>query len=125
MDVTRQSPAITKLSWGRVEVAGLQQVYKDVKLFPGGARAWNWLETGTEHVPGVQPADVEELLEMGAEVIVFSRGMNGRLQVQPETLRLLEEKRIPYRVENTEQAVRIYNELRLQKTVGALIHSTC
>lgn len=121
----QKSPAITHLSWGRVEVEGQQRVFKDVKLFPGGAREWNWRETGTEHAPGVQPADVEELLEMGAELIVFSRGMDGRLQVQPETLRLLEEKRISYRVEKTDQAVRIYNELRRQKPVAALIHSTC
>jgi hypothetical protein len=33
-------------------------------------RGWhtigNWRETGTEHSPGIQPADVQELLDRGA-----------------------------------------------------------
>jgi len=33
------------------------------KLFPGGLREWDWRETGTRHVPGIQHADVQELIE--------------------------------------------------------------
>ena len=62
------SPRIAHLSWGRLEVEG-HPTFKDAKLFPGGARAWDWRETGTEHVPGIQSADVEELLEHGATVL--------------------------------------------------------
>jgi NAD(P)-dependent dehydrogenase (short-subunit alcohol dehydrogenase family) len=43
---------------------------------PGGGREWNWLETGTHHNPGIQIAEVEELLEHGAGVVVLSRGMS-------------------------------------------------
>ena len=38
---------------------------------------------------------------------------------------MLEEKNIPVHVEQSEQAVRLYNELRKTDRVGALIHSTC
>jgi len=38
---------------------------KDFKLYPGGGREWDWRETNTEHVPGIQHADVQELLENG------------------------------------------------------------
>ena len=55
------SPAITHLSWGKLEVAD-HGTFKDAKLWPGGARAWDWSETGTRHEPGIQPADVAELL---------------------------------------------------------------
>jgi hypothetical protein len=41
--------------------------FKDAKVFPGGAREWDWRETGTRHVPGIQPADVQELIEHGAK----------------------------------------------------------
>jgi hypothetical protein len=58
------SPLITHLSWGRLEVAGGRR-FKDAKLFPGGSREWDWSETGTDHVPGIQSEDVEELLEHG------------------------------------------------------------
>ncbi len=84
------SPRVTDLAWGRLEVEG--STFKDAKLFPGGARAWDWNETGTNHEPGIQPADVEELLERGATTVVLSKGFHERLGVTPETLRMLEER---------------------------------
>ena len=119
-----QSPRIVDLSWGRLEVAGLG-AFKDAKLYPGGARAWDWGETGTRHVPGIQPADVAELLEHGAEVVVLSQGVLERLQVCPETLALLERQGIPAHVLPTKDAVRLYNELAAKHKVGGLFHSTC
>src|SRR5215210_1208827 len=71
------SPRITHLFWGHLEVE--DRSFKDAKLFPGGSRAWDWNETGTDHVPGIQPADVEELLEHGASVVVLSKGFYERL----------------------------------------------
>jgi hypothetical protein len=81
-----RSPQITHVSWGRLEVEGKAEPYKDAKLFPGGSRAWNWRETGTEHVPGIQPADVQELLAHGAKVVVLSRAMAECLRVSGEPL---------------------------------------
>lgn len=124
MDQVETSPPITRFSWGRLEVDG-HPPFKDAKLFPGGARPWDWHETGTQHAPGIQPADVKELLDHGARVVVLSRGVYGRLHVCPETLRLLEEQNIPVHVLRTEQAVHKYNELRAVEPVGGLIHSTC
>jgi len=69
-----RSPRITHLEWGRIDAEGLARAH-DVKLWPGGGRAWDWSETGTHHVPGIQIADVEELLEEGARIVVLSRGM--------------------------------------------------
>lgn len=124
MTKERPSPRITFLSWGRLEIAGLGR-FKDAKLFPGGARDWDWRETGTRHVPGIQPADVEELLAHGATVVLLSKGMNERLHVCPETLQLLMEKEIPVHILQTEKAVQLYNKLAETEAVGALIHSTC
>jgi hypothetical protein len=119
------SPRITHLSWGRMEVEGQDKPFKDAKVFPGGAREWNWKETGTQHVPGIQPADVEELLEHGATEVILSKGVYGRLQVCPETLEMLKEKGVTTHVLQTEEAVSLYNELRENKRVGGLFHSTC
>ena len=69
-----RSPQIAHVSWGRLEVEGKAEPYKDAKLFPGGSREWNWRETGTEHVPGIQPADVQELLDHGARLWCFPEG---------------------------------------------------
>ncbi len=119
-----RSPRITHLSWGRLEVED-DRKFKDAKLFPGGAREWDWRETGTAHVPGIQPADVEELLERGARAVVLSKGILERLRVCPETLQLLEESGIRAYVLQTEEAVCLYNELREKERVGGLFHSTC
>lgn len=119
------SPRIAHLSWGRMEVEGLGSG-KDFKLYPGGGRAWDWRETGTAHSPGIQPADVEELLDKDARTVVLSRGMLKRLQVCPETLRLLEDRGVSVHVEETTRAVALYNELvAAGERVGGLFHSTC
>jgi hypothetical protein len=118
------SPRITSLLWGRIEVEGLGE-FKDAKLWPGGGREWDWNETGTGHAPGVQPADVDELLDHGAEVIVLSRGMQGALEVGPETMDHLAARGIEVHVHATEQAADLYNRLRVDTCVGGLFHSTC
>lgn len=118
-----RSPRITNLAWGRLEVEG--GVFKDAKLFPGGARAWDWNETGTRHEPGIQPGDVEELLERGTTAVVLSKGFYGRLGVTPEALQMLEDRGVAAHVRQTEEAIALYNELRETQKVGALIHSTC
>ena len=119
------SPRVTDLSWGHLEVEGEEVSFKDAKLFPGGARAWDWNETGTRHEPGIQPADVEELLERGATTVVLSKGFHDRLGVAPETLHMLEERGVAAHVRQTEEAIPLYNRLRETEKVGALIHSTC
>ncbi len=122
--MNKHSPPITHFSWGKLDVEGYPR-FKDAKLFPGGAKEWDWRETGTRHVPGIQPADVKELLEQGAEVVVLSKGVHERLQVCPETLQMLAKRGIPTHVLQTEEAVRLYNELRKKELVGGLFHSTC
>mgnify|MGYP006278535079 CR=1 FL=1 len=125
-NTTDGSPRITDVSWGRLEIADPSATFKDAKLYPGGGRAWDWNETGTSHTPGIQPADVEELLEHGAQAVVLSQGMNERLQVQPETLQMLDEAGVDTYVLQTEEAVERYNELRESGLpVGGLFHSTC
>ena len=125
MKTAVQSPRITHFSWGQIEVDGRGSAFKDAKLFPGGAREWDWRETGTRHVPGIQPADIEELLENGAEVVILSRGIDKRLQVCPETLQMLNERNVASHFLQTEEAVQLYNKLRENKRVGGLFHSTC
>ena len=119
-----RSPRITHISWGKMEVEGLGPG-KDLKLFPGGGREWDWNETGTRHVPGIQPSDVVELLDQGSEVIVLTRGMELVLQTCPETLALLEERGVVVHVEETRAGVELYNRLAVSQRVGGLFHSTC
>lgn len=124
-DSATRSPRIQSARWGRIQLDDGSS-YKDAKLYPGGAREWDWNETGTRHSPGVQAADVQELLDHGAEVVVLATGVYERLQVCPETRQRLDQQGVDVHVEQTEAAVERYNQLVEDgRAVGALIHSTC
>jgi len=120
-----RSPRIVNLSWGHMDIEVVGRG-KDFKLWPGGGREWDWRETDTHHEPGIQPADVEELLEHGSRTVVLSRGMLLMLRTCPETIDLLAEQGIEVRVEETAAAAEIYNALAARgEPVGGLFHSTC
>lgn len=125
MDKQPASPMITRITWGRMLVEGVGEG-KDFKLWPGGGREWDWRETGTRHVPGIQPTDVDELIENGSTTVVLSKGMWRMLRVQDRTVDYLETRGVAVRVAETNQAVEIYNELAEQRApIGGLFHSTC
>jgi len=95
-------------------------------LYPAGGRDWDWSVSGTDHERGIQPADVQVLLDHGATVVVLSRGMQRRLQVAAATMELLDSRGVQVRVAQTEEAVEVYNGLAAAGTaVGGLFHSTC
>ncbi len=119
------SPRIKHISWGRLEVEGRADPYRDAKLFPGGSREWNWRETATDHVPGIQKVDVQELIDHGAKIVVLSRGMKECLEVPRETLEFLEKRQIEAHVLPTAEAAQLYNQLAETKPVGGLFHTTC
>ena len=122
---SNRSPRIKDISWGRLDVEGKAEPYKDAKLFPGGSCEWNWRDTGTSHKPGIQITDVQELLDHGAKVVVLSRGMAECLYVPRETLDFLKERQIPVHVLPTQHAVALYNKLAQTELVGGLFHTTC
>ena len=119
------SPLILSLVWGEIEVEESAGKVKDVKLWPGGCRSWDWGETGTRHSPGIQVADVEELIEHGATTIVLSKGMVEKLGVPQSTLDALKGRGIEVHVAETRAAMKIYNDLVEKVPVGGLFHSTC
>ncbi|OAQ59726.1 hypothetical protein VFPPC_03933 [Pochonia chlamydosporia 170] len=122
---SKSSPKILSVEWGSIEIEGVD-AGKDFKVFPGGARPWDWSETGTRHQPGIQVADVQELLDKGATTVVLSRGMHLKLHVDASTHEFLEGKNITVHVAETREAVNIYNSLAQDGTlVGGLFHSTC
>lgn len=125
MEQKPHSPRVTHLAWGRLEVEGQDTPFKDVRLFPGGAREWDWRESGTSHTSGIQPADVEGLLERGASVVVLSQGSRGGFRCAPRRCNCCRNVLSPSMCWATEEAVRVYNQLSERKPVGALIHTTC
>jgi hypothetical protein len=125
---TRHATLITHLSWGHMEVTidGHASRFKDCKVWQGGAKEWDWHLTDTHHHPGIQPADIEELLAHDMDVPILSCGMERLLHTCPETERLLRARGLEYHIVETQQAVALFNTLARQgKKVGGLLHSTC
>jgi hypothetical protein len=119
------SPRVTDDGWGFVEVERVGRL-RDAKLWPGGGRGWDWNETGTHHRPGIQPADLAELLDHGPEVVVLSRGRELRLETSPEALALLGSHGLDVVQTETGAAIAAYNRLAGEgRRVAALLHSTC
>lgn len=110
--------------WGEITVDGVGK-FKDAKVFPSSVEEWDWGATGIRHSPGIQPADVEELVDAGAEAIVLSQGMESRLSVMPETVEYLNARGVEVHVAETSEAVNLYHRLSASKPTGALLHSTC
>lgn len=120
--------SITHVSWGKIEVDvdGTKSQFKDCKVWPGGAENWDWRLTGTQHQPGIQPADVSDIVDRGVEVVILSRGMQLRLETCDETVQMLKSKGIECHVEETKRAVELFNQLTRQgKRVGGVFHTTC
>uniref|UniRef100_A0A3P9PWJ0 Adipogenesis associated, Mth938 domain containing n=1 Tax=Poecilia reticulata TaxID=8081 RepID=A0A3P9PWJ0_POERE len=61
------SPEIATLSWGLMKVKGCSSSYKDCKVWPGGSRAWDWRETGTD----VPSSTLNFVKQQGIEVRVL------------------------------------------------------
>ncbi len=76
-------------------------------------------------MPGIQPTDVQELLDHGAKVVVLSRGMAECLRVPHETLDFLKERRIEAHILPTTEAAELYNRLAKEGPVGGVFHTTC
>jgi hypothetical protein len=125
MVIEEHSPKIGANGWGHLEIEGIGML-KDAKLWPGGGREWDWAETGTRHRPGIQPADVAEVLEHDVEVVVLSRGRELRLEVMESVRTVLDELGVRAVWAETGDAIGEYNRLASTGArVGGLIHSTC
>jgi len=59
-----------------VDVGGKFHNFKDTRVWPGGAEGWDWKVNGTQHQPGILPADVQDILNAhpSLQAIVLSKG---------------------------------------------------
>ena len=73
-------------------------------------------------MPGIQPADVQELLDHGAKVVVLSRGMAECLRVSGETLDFRKEGRIEAHILPTTQAAELQPACKRRPSRGVVSH---
>jgi len=119
---------ITHISWGEIEISlGAKKLqFKDCKVWPEDAKEWDWNLTGTHHRPGIQPADIQEILDQEVEAMILSKGMLRMLHTSKETIELLDSLKLKYHIEETKKAANLFNELTRQGVrTGGIFHSTC
>ena len=119
---------ITLLEWGRVVVEDQRgsRTYKDCIITPRGVTAWDWRQDGTRHQPGITVGALREHLSRDSEVVILSRGMEGKLLLSPEAFRYLRQQNIDYYLVRSDRLAGLYNRLVNEGlTVTCFIHSTC
>ncbi|MFL6241783.1 MAG: MTH938/NDUFAF3 family protein [Acidimicrobiia bacterium] len=80
----------------------------------------------TRHQPGIQPADLMELVKHAPDIVVLSRGRQRRLETSPAALALLEARDVAVVRDETGAAIEEYNRLATEgRRVAALLHTTC
>jgi len=128
VDVSTILPEITDLSWGCIKVLHLGEslVFKDAKIYPGTAKAWDWGIMLTHHMPGIQYADIQEILDAGVEIIILTRGRHLKLMVSDALKEQIEQEDVTVHIAETEEAVAMYEQFRKEgRNVGIIVHSTC
>ncbi|HWU91485.1 MAG TPA: MTH938/NDUFAF3 family protein [Kofleriaceae bacterium] len=124
MVATLDNLSIDSFRWGQI-IDSSGRAFKDARLFPGGAEEWDWGATGTRHNPGIQIADLSDLLVMKPDVVILSRGVNLVLQVPQATIDFARSHAGTVLVLQSKEAVAEYNRRISNERVVALIHSTC
>jgi hypothetical protein len=122
--VTLDNVSIIGFRWGQI-IDSSARVFKDARLFPGGAEEWDWGKTGTRHRPGIQVADLMDLVATKPDVVILSRGVDLVLQVPQATIDFARSHAAIVLVLQSEEAVAEYNRRITSERVVALIHSTC
>lgn len=114
-----KGPAITSYSFGRMTINGRNYTC-EVQIFPNGdVREWTLQDP---HY--IVPADIEEIVNSGIEMLIIGTGDVGNAGVPEETHRFLESKNIKVRELNTHEAVELFNSSPKDK-LGAVFHLNC
>ena len=116
-------PIINSFKWGYIEINGIR--YVDAKIYPNKVENWDWANTDTTHDEGVQPQDVQDLVDQGCTFIIISQGLSRKLEMDFESYKVLLKANIDFLVTDTITAVDRYMDEILDEAhlVGALIHT--
>src|SRR5207244_32910 len=107
MTASLDNLSIASFRWGQI-VDSTGRTFKDARLFPGGAEEWDWRRTGTRHGPGIQAADLADLISTKPDVVILSRGVDLVLQVPQATIDFARSHAATVLVLQSDQAVAEY-----------------
>jgi hypothetical protein len=111
---------ITHYSFGRI-VIDAETYAKDVILFPERVFSPWWRKEG--HI--LHTEDLIEVVNARLPVLIVGTGYNGTMRVPEEVIDYLRSKDIELHVKDTRTAVKLYNEISVEKKAAAALHLTC
>jgi hypothetical protein len=110
-------------SFGRITIDG-KTYTSDVIIYPGRVDSSWWREEGHN----LQIVDLADVIQAKPQILVVGAGAYGAMKVSKDAVSYLESKGIEVRVEETDRAVELFNELqkdKKDKVVIAALHLTC
>ncbi len=111
---------ITHYSFGKITIDG-KTYTSDVIIYPDRVNSSWWRKEG--HL--LQIADLTDIMSAGLPVLIIGTGYYGTMRVPEETLEYLKSNRVEVYIENTQKAVKLYNEIASKKPAIAALHLTC
>lgn len=108
-------------SFGSMTVNG--KVYEeDLIIFADRVKSGWWRKEG--HSLAIE--DLVEVIDYKPEVLIVGKGASGCMEIPLSTKRVLKEKNIELIEENTDKAIKLFNELtKTSKKVVGAFHLTC
>ncbi len=111
---------INSYQFGVIIVNG-RRYTSDVIIYPDRVGDNWWRREGHS----LFPQDLEEVVREKPEIVVIGSGNSGLMKVPPSTRRWIEGKGIRLKVEPTQAACQIYNQLQKTHKIVAALHLTC
>lgn len=111
---------INSYQFGVIIVNG-RRYTSDVIIYPDRVDDNWWRREGHS----LSPQDLKEVVREKPEIVVIGSGNSGLMKVPPSTRRWIEGKEIRLKVESTQTACQIYNQLQKTHKVVAALHLTC
>ncbi len=98
---------------------------RDIRIWPEGSQVWDWRKAGTHHIPGIQIADIADLLPT-VSIVILTRGVDGILEIPQATIDYCNNAGKTVYTGRTYEMIALYNSLLQEgKKVAAVIHLTC
>ncbi|MHA1266628.1 MAG: Mth938-like domain-containing protein [Candidatus Helarchaeota archaeon] len=111
---------IESYEFGRIVIDGRSYTH-DVIIFPNRVEDRWWRKKGHE----LNKDDINEIVKMAPEILVIGTGNSGLMQVPNDVRTYLKSQGIMIKIEKTQKACEIFNQLAQEKRVIAALHLTC
>ncbi|MBO8131737.1 MAG: Mth938-like domain-containing protein [Candidatus Marinimicrobia bacterium] len=110
---------IDSYKFGEIIIEGVKYNH-DVIIFPDKVKSNWWRKNGHN----LCDEDIKEILDYKPDVLIIGKGKYGIMRVPDELIKKLKGMGIDVIVANTDKAVVLYNESKVEEKVGAF-HLTC